>query len=180
MKLNKKVSAVQPKLSLAVFCVSGHRGSAYRLGQFYTDEKGVLHVRAVQERDAKTGVFKPLKNGAFCDVTAGCITGDAAAKLQLGAYMNGGAKCNTAKIRQVSQKELAALPKARVKFTMQDTGYECRYLGDPNAKTVKGIVVVINKIAYYWQAEQDRNVHNKHERTVFEPLKAGQKMIASK
>ncbi len=168
----KSTKAVMVRIASAVFCLSGHRGNLFRLCEYGTDAQGVLHIRATQERDPKTGVFKAIKNAPWGEVIGGCLTGDAVAKLQLGAYINGGAKCNTAEVRQVSSKELASLKRGQVQFTQHDVGYDCHYLGDPTKRVVLGIVLNQKGQTYYWQAECDSNVHNKHERTKVTPAKA--------
>lgn len=132
-------------------------------------ERGLLCRKVETGMRGTTPCIRALQNekglaldGEWAELHDGKLTAQGAsrvARVQLGGYVNG--RNTGATVKLVKESEFTKQAKTgEVKWHVDNDSTACTYLGDAN---VKGIVAV-KAGSFYWQAEQDSNSNNKHER----------------
>ncbi len=145
----------------AVALLSGTRGFAARLVE--TGKLGnVTVIRALQRNDGLS-----LKDGVWCPIEAGILTGIRQGRIELGGYVNG--KSTGAKVELLSENQFTS--KAKVGLVKWNSKADAKpiagmYLGNMQQKGMLAVRTVFQKghAPFFWQVEQDSNANNKHER----------------
>lgn len=134
-----------------------------------TGERGILSRKVETGLRGKTFCIRALQDnaglsivGEWAEIHDGKLTAQGASKqarIELGGYVNGrntGASVETIKESQFTAKAKAGY----VRWNADKDAVACQFIGDASKKGI----VAVKAGSMYWQAEQDSNPNNRHER----------------